>query len=78
MIMPRGQQLLLPANPSFILFTLVMALLLDMVQSMALFGNSPWTPDWIALLLVFWGVHQPLKVGVGLSFFMGRPDVPNS
>ena len=27
MIMPRGQQLLLPANPTFMLFTLVMALL---------------------------------------------------
>jgi hypothetical protein len=71
MIMPRGQQLLLPANPSFMLFTMVVALLLDMMQSMALFGNAAWTPDWVALLLVFWGVHQPLKVGVGISFFMG-------
>jgi hypothetical protein len=71
MIMPRGQQLLLPANPSFMLFTMVMALLLDMMQSMALFGNAAWTPDWVALLLVFWGVHQPLKVGVGISFFLG-------
>ena len=71
MIMPRGQQLLLPANPTFMLVTLLIALLLDMVQSMALFGNAAWTPDWVALLLVFWGVHQPLKVGVGISFFLG-------
>jgi rod shape-determining protein MreD len=71
MIMPRGQQLLLPANPTFMLLTLLIALLLDMVQSMALFGNAAWTPDWVALLLLFWGVHQPLKVGVGVSFFLG-------
>ena len=51
MIMPRGQQLLLPANPTFMLVTLLTALLLDMVQSMALFGNAAWTPDWVALLL---------------------------
>jgi rod shape-determining protein MreD len=43
MIMPRGQQLLLPANPTFMLVTLLIALLLDMVQSMALFGNAAWT-----------------------------------
>ena len=71
MIMPRGQQLLLPANPTFMLVTLLIALLLDMVQSMALFGNAAWTPDWVALLLLFWGVHQPLKIGVGVSFFLG-------
>ncbi len=35
MIMPRGQQLLLPANPTFMLLTLLIALLLDMMQSMA-------------------------------------------
>ena len=25
----------------------------------------------LALALVFWGVHQPLRVGVGLSFAFG-------
>ena len=67
MIMPRGQQLLLPANPTFMFLTLLIALLLDMVQSMAFFGNAAWTPDWVALLLVFWGVHQPLKVNPVLA-----------
>jgi rod shape-determining protein MreD len=69
MIMPRGHQLLLPANPMFMLFSLACALLLDMLQSMLWFGNAAWSPDWLALVLVFWAIHQPLKVGVGIAFF---------
>ena len=71
MIMPRGHQLLLPANPLFMLLTLAMALLLNMVQSMAWLGNAAWAPDWLALVLVFWCIHQPLKVGVGVAFVLG-------
>ena len=52
MIMPRGQQLLLPVNPLFMLFTMALALLLDMLQSMAWTGNAAWAPDWLALVLV--------------------------
>jgi rod shape-determining protein MreD len=71
MIMPRGQQLLLPANPIFIYLTLFFALLLDMVQNIALFGNANWAPELIAVVLLFWGIHQPLRVSIGLAFFFG-------
>jgi rod shape-determining protein MreD len=71
MIMPRGHQLLLPASPLFMFFSLACALLLDMLQSMAWLGNAAWTPDWLALVLVFWAIHQPLKVGVGMAFVLG-------
>jgi len=71
MIMPRGHQLLLPANPMFMLFSLFGALLLDMLQSMLWLGNAAWVPDWLALVLVFWAIHQPLKVGVGVAFLLG-------
>ena len=71
MIMPRGQQLLLPVNPLFMLFTMALALLLDMLQSMAWTGNAAWAPDWLALVLVFWAIHQPLRVGVGVAFVLG-------
>jgi rod shape-determining protein MreD len=71
MIMPRGHQLLLPANPMFMMFSLALALLLNMVQSMAWLGNAAWAPDWLALVLVFWAIHQPLKVGVGVAFLLG-------
>ena len=71
MIMPRGQQLLLPVSPLFMLLTLVAAFVLDMLQSMSWLGNAAWAPDWLALVLVFWAIHQPLKVGVGISFILG-------
>ena len=71
MIMPRGQQLLLPANPMFILFTLLMALFANMVVNISLVGNAAWMPDFLALTLVFWCVHQPRLVGIGVAFFFG-------
>ena len=71
MIMPRGQQLLLPVSPLFMFLTLVAAFVLDMLQSMSWLGNAAWAPDWLALVLVFWAIHQPLKVGVGISFILG-------
>jgi rod shape-determining protein MreD len=66
-LMPRGDQLLLPANPFFILFTLALALVFNMMP----FGRSPWLPDLLALTLAFWAVHQPRRVGVGVAFFFG-------
>ena len=69
--MRPGQQLLLPANAWFVWGSLIAALLLNMVQSMGLWGRAAWTPDALALVLVFWTVHQPLRVGVGVSFVFG-------
>jgi rod shape-determining protein MreD len=71
MIMPRGQQLLLPANPLFVFMTLVAALLANMIVSISLVGNSAWVPDFLAIVLVFWCIHQPRIVGIGTSFFFG-------
>ncbi|MES2977433.1 MAG: rod shape-determining protein MreD [Pseudomonadota bacterium] len=67
MIMRSGQQLLLPANPVFIWFSLIVALLLNMLP----LGRVAWMPDFLALVLVFWNVHQPLRVGIGLAFMFG-------
>jgi len=67
MIMRSGQQLLLPANPLFIWVSLMAALLLDMLP----LGRVPWMPDFLALVLVFWNVHQPLRVGIGVAFVLG-------
>ena len=71
MIMRQGQQLLLPANPLFVAFTLVMALLINMLVNISLVGNAAWMPDFLALVLVFWCVHQPRIVGIGIAFFLG-------
>jgi len=71
MIMPRGHQLLLPANPLFVALTLVIALLINMLVNISLVGNAAWMPDFLALVLVFWCVHQPRIVGIGIAFFLG-------
>ncbi len=71
MIMRQGQQLLLPANPFFIYGTLLVALLLNMLQNIGFWGRGAWVPDLLALVLVFWSVHQPLRVGIGAAFVFG-------
>ena len=71
MIMRQGQQLLLPANPLFIWASLVGAMLMNMVQNMGLWGRAAWTPDILAIVLVFWTVHQPLRVSIGAAFVFG-------
>ena len=64
---PRTDQLLLPVNPFFIALTLLGAVLLEMLPG----GRHPAAPDLLALVLVFWNVHQPRRVGVGLAFSFG-------
>jgi rod shape-determining protein MreD len=71
MIMRPGQQVLLPANPLFIAFSLVVALTLNMFLNVSVWGNAAWRPDVLAVVLVFWGVSQPGRVGVGVAFFLG-------
>jgi rod shape-determining protein MreD len=70
MIMRSGEQLLLPVNPLFLWFSLVAALALNMGIDMA-FGRSAWMPDFLAIALVFWAIHQPLRVGIGAAFLFG-------
>ena len=67
MIMRPGQQLLLPANPLFIWGSLLIAMTVNMLP----LGRTPWMPDLLALVLVFWSVHQPLRVGIGAAFVFG-------
>jgi len=67
MIMRPGQPLLLPANPLFIWGSLFAALMINMVP----IGRTAWMPDMLALALVFWSVHQPLRVGIGAAFVFG-------
>lgn len=67
MIMRPGQPLLLPANPLFIWGSLLVALMINMLP----IGRTPWMPDLLALVVVFWAVHQPQRVGVGAAFVFG-------
>jgi rod shape-determining protein MreD len=67
MIMRPGQPLLLPANPFFIWLSLLCALAFNMLP----LGRVAWMPDLLALALVFWSVHQPLRVGIATAFLFG-------
>ena len=67
MIMPRGEALLLPASPFFIGFTLLAALAVHLLP----LGRHAALPDLLAVVLVFWNVHQPRRVGVGVAFVFG-------
>jgi len=64
---PRRDLILLPASRPFIYASLFGLLMLNLM---------PWdglllVPDWLALGLVFWHIHQPRKVGLGLAFGLG-------
>ena len=65
--MNRPQYILLPVSPIFIAFSLLIAFLLNLLP----WGRFIGAPDFVALALVFWGVHQPRKVGIGTAFCLG-------
>jgi rod shape-determining protein MreD len=68
MIMPRSSdQLLLPVNPLFLWLSLLGAFAVNLVPM----GRLPAMPDVLAVVLVFWNVHQTRRVGVGVAFVFG-------
>ena len=68
MIMPRASdQLLMPVNPIFAWGTLIFAFLLNALP----LGRAPAMPDFVALVLVFWNVHESRRVGIGAAFVFG-------
>ncbi|GGI55333.1 MAG TPA: rod shape-determining protein MreD [Oxalicibacterium sp.] len=65
---PRNSDdILLPVSPLFIAASLCGAFLLNLLP----WGQWIGIPDFVALILVFWSMHQPRKVGIGIAFFMG-------
>jgi rod shape-determining protein MreD len=65
--MNHPQYILLPANSFFIVLSLLVAFMLNLFP----WGNVVGVPDFVALVLVFWSIHQPRKVGIGVAFVMG-------
>ena len=65
---PR-QELLLPVRPSFLWFTLLVALVVNLLP-----WEGAWTwlkPDFVSLALLFWIVREPRLVGFGVAFGLG-------
>lgn len=70
-----SRRILLPAKYWFVLLSLVCALGLNLIP----LGRFSGMPDWVAVVLVFWCIHQPLRVGIATSFFFGLlMDVGNA
>ena len=71
------EEIILPAKGWFIILSLLVGLLLNLLPI-----NEPLLilrPDFVALVLLFWGAHQPQRVGMSVAFVMGLlMDVVNS
>ncbi|MDR1855457.1 MAG: rod shape-determining protein MreD [Azoarcus sp.] len=64
----RSNRILQPARPVFVYLSLFFALLLDYVP----FGAwSDYVPDFVALVLAFWCIREPLYIGMGFGFLLG-------
>lgn len=63
------QELLLPVRPSFILLTLALALLANLLPWD---GWAAWlAPDFVALLVLYWCIHEPHKTGFVSAWLLG-------
>lgn len=65
--MNNPHYILLPVSPVFIIFSLVIAFLLNLLP----WGHWIGVPDFVALVLIFWTIHQPRRVSIGVAFLMG-------
>ena len=62
-------EILLPVKPAFIIGTLIAAALLNM---MPWSGWAAWLrPDFVALLVLYWVIEQPRRVGFLAAFTLG-------
>jgi rod shape-determining protein MreD len=63
------QEILLPVKNGFIAFTLVAALLLNLLPWS---GAALWfRPDFVALVVLYWCIEQPRKVGFVAAWLLG-------
>ncbi|QBC43298.1 rod shape-determining protein MreD [Iodobacter fluviatilis] len=67
--MPISRQLLRPVSSSFILFTFVLSLSINLLPWQA--GLIGFAPDFVALFIIYWTLNQPRRIGVGWAFFLG-------
>jgi len=65
----RSEEILRPVKPSFILLTLFIALLANIVPLGP--AATALRPDVLALVLLYWCIREPRYVGVGTAWFVG-------
>ena len=52
-------------------FAIWLTLVLAFVFNLVPLGRVPAMPDFLAVVLVFWNVHQTRRIGVGVAFLFG-------
>ncbi len=67
--MPVSSQILRPIGTPFIAMTLLAALLGNLLPLQETLTNL--APDFVALLLIYWALNQPRRIGVGIGFLLG-------
>jgi rod shape-determining protein MreD len=63
----QPHRILLPAKVSFIVLSVTLALLFDLLP----WHNSAGVPELTAAVLAFWCIHQPRRVGIGIAWTLG-------
>ncbi len=63
----RSSRILQPVRYGFILFSLLGAFALNQLPV----GRFYFMPDWVALVLLFWCVREPRRVGMFSAFLLG-------
>ena len=67
MLNHRSSRIILPVRIGFIWLSLIIALVLHFVP----YGRFYAVPDFVALVLAFWCIREPLRVGMGTAFVLG-------
>jgi rod shape-determining protein MreD len=63
----QPERILLPVKVGYMALTVTLALLFNLMPWNDLAG----VPDMVALVLAFWCVHQPRRMGIGIAWFVG-------
>lgn len=63
----QTQRILPPAKVSFIVLTVALALLFNLLP----WRSTAGVPDLTAAVLAFWCIHQPRRVGIGIAWTLG-------
>lgn len=62
-----NRRILPPARSGFVWSSLIFSMFLNLAPV----SGFSLLPDWVALTLTFWSIHQAQRVGIGIAFVLG-------
>lgn len=63
----NSERILLPVRASFMVLSIVLALLFNLLP----WRDTVGVPDLVAVVLAFWCIHQPQRIGIGIAWTLG-------